>query len=365
MKICEIRVKKSIWTMRVENLASEIMNTDLEPFLEELKKYITPAKEMTLFALGGRSYYENPASDLLAFFLKPDAEHGLKYLFLSTFFECLGKNPQKFDMGYVDIQREVETKEKKRIDLQIQGQDWCLLIENKVFHWQANPFEDYEAHAKQLRKPAIFSILSPDGTSIKENWTGISYKKYCQALRERMAAIFFDAPISKWQIFAREFILHMENELYNSPMTNEQATFVEDNAAQFIQAQKLLQQYPNYLCSFVKEELEKELRYKVEVVPNWAILIRSPEKWGNAHIAFRTPTDVDQGDHPDNRFDISIYPDEGELKRGHRSSDLLNDKEWKFSAKHLAWLTVKGFKDRHEAIKHLIPRIKLIERVQN
>ena len=66
------------------------MNAELESFLNEVKSHITPAREMTLFALGGRSYYENPASDLLKFFLKPDAEHGLKDLFLSTFLECMG-----------------------------------------------------------------------------------------------------------------------------------------------------------------------------------------------------------------------------------------------------------------------------------
>ena len=58
------------------------MNDNLESVLNEVKKYVTPAKEPTLFAVGGRGYYENPASDLLAFFLKPDAEHKLKDLFL-------------------------------------------------------------------------------------------------------------------------------------------------------------------------------------------------------------------------------------------------------------------------------------------
>jgi len=49
----------------------------LESMLTEVRKFAVPASEPTIFAVGGRGYYENPASDLLAFFLTPGAEHGL------------------------------------------------------------------------------------------------------------------------------------------------------------------------------------------------------------------------------------------------------------------------------------------------
>lgn len=65
-------------------------------------------------------------------------------------------------------------------------------------------------------------------------------------------------------------------------------------------------------------------------------------------------------------FYISIYPDEGELKRGQASENqriLLEGMN--YLSEHFCWATVKGFKDRYDAIKDFIPRIKLIERQPN
>ena len=271
---------------------------------------------------------------------------------------------RQLNMSYVSIRREVKTDDGSRIDLQILGSDWCLLIENKIYHWQANPFKSYEAHAERMgKKTNLYSILSPDGCSTKQSWKGVSYPDYCKALRQKMPEIDSYNPLSKWQLFAREFILHMENELDNPPMKPEQATFVEKYAAELIQAQKLLQKYPDYLCSVLKEELANRLTHEVEVVANWAILIRSREHWGNAFIAFRPPT-MDENDKQE--FYISIYPDEGELKRGQASENqriLLEGMN--YLSEHFCWATVKGFKDRYDAIKDFIPRIKLIERQPN
>jgi hypothetical protein len=147
-------------------------------------------------------------------------------------------------------------------------------------------------------------------------------------------------------------------------MKPEQARFVEEHAAELFEAQKLFEEYPNYICSILKEKLEKELCYEVEFdVQKWGILIKSPKRWGKANVAFRTPTDrmTDDGARTEN-FDISIYPDEGELKRGQKNanqSDLLKGMRYGSNG---GWLTEKGFKNRDEAIQNLIPRIKLIER---
>ncbi|HEY5233562.1 MAG TPA: PD-(D/E)XK nuclease family protein [Verrucomicrobiae bacterium] len=338
------------------------MNADLESFLKEVGAYVAPTKEATLFAIGGRGYYENPASDLLAFFLKPDAEHGLKDLFLSTFLECvkMKEDYRKFNLSYVDIKREVPTDDNKRIDLQILGVDWCLLIENKIYHWQANPFPTYEAHAKRLREKTVFSILSPDGQSEAKGWSGVSYKSYCQALRERMAAIFFTRLFSKWHIFAREFILHMENELYIPPMKPEQVAFVEKHAAQIAEVQKLATQYQSFILQEVKRCLNDSLLGHIFDTRDeaWAFRCTSPQ-WGNNDMVLIKPNGNVQ------KFFIRAYLEDRSEPRLSKTMHALKHMLPDTDGQYPYWTSATGFDSAEEAIAELCQLAKTISGLVN
>ena len=154
------------------------------------------------------------------------------------------------------------------IDLQILERNWCLIIENKIYHGPSNPFLDYEAHAGQLRKDPnnLFSILSPtgilppEGSATTGRWKPVTYKNISKNCGPEWLHSFLMLQF-KMAIFAREFILHIENELglNNPPMKPEDAKFVEDNADKFPAAQKLAQQYQE----FVREELKRQLEASV------------------------------------------------------------------------------------------------------
>ena len=357
------------------------MNADLESLesvLSEVKNHLPQDRETTIFELGCRGYYENPTTDILAFFLNPDAEHGLGDMFISTYLVCMNVDPSRIDMSCVGIKDQVETANGNFIDLQIRGQDWCLIIENKIYHWAANPFKDYEAHAeKSCKGKRFFSILAPtrtkppNGSATPGLWKPVSYKEYFQKLRERMATRFFDVPFSKWHILAREFILHIENELYNPPMKKQDADFVEKYATEFIQAQDLLNKYPDCLRDIVKEEIAKKVCYSqdIEVASHWAIFVSSPKKWGKACIwlCYQKNDPQHSPISPDG-FDILICPNDGELKPDKINADqgdLLKDME---HHEHMAcfegascWKTKGSLKTRDEAISFIIRLIKLIE----
>lgn len=345
-----------------------VTDMQLEEFLKQVAEYQAPHKERTIFSLGGRGYYENATSDMLAFFLRPDAEHGFRTLFLIAFFECMGVSKSSIpDLAGVNIERERKTLLGNRIDLEIIGQNWCLIVENKICQTKNNPFEDYENHAKNLGKPTYLAILSPDGEDVlttHNRWVGIKYSDYCARLRESLGMSSFNTPHSKWHLFAREFVLHIENEIYTTPMTHEQAHFVEQHATEMLQAKTLLGQYPEYICFATKIALENGLAYTVEVTDGWAVIIKSPEHWGKAWIALRLPTDNDrQGRSPDSLFDISIYPDGHDLKNGQvtpEQSELLRD--MRYLPKHNCWITTKGFNELRLAVDFIIKRIKLVEK---
>ncbi len=183
--------------------AKYLMSEELEKLLKEVGNYIRPAKERTLFSLGGRGHYENPVSDLLAFFMDPTAEHGLGTVFLSAFLECLpGEEFRNLPLERVWISREDGTEERKRIDLVLRGTGWMMLIENKIYHWQANPFLEYKAHFTKLNggTAPYMVVLSPEGNAKEDEWLGVSYQKFCAALKGTLAQSIFDRAYSKWVV---------------------------------------------------------------------------------------------------------------------------------------------------------------------
>ena len=224
----------------------------LKGFLSLVRGFISAPKEPTLFSLGGRGHFENPASDLLRFFLTPTAEHGFGSLFLRTFLECMGMDARALKPDNVMVDREVGTREGNRIDLLIKGTGWALLIENKIGHAANNPFDDYEAYARLLpgSMQLHFAMLAPSEQSdAPQNWKRVSYRRYCAALRAAFAQAVFEFPYSKWVVFAREFILHLENELYHPTMTPEQIRFVEEHLPEAEQVRKMLSSYNEVLST--------------------------------------------------------------------------------------------------------------------
>lgn len=297
--------------------------------------------------MGGRSYYENPASDLLAFFLNPTAEHGLGDLFLSTFLKCMEPDHPQLDLHHVDVHREVRTQKQNRIDLQIQGTDWCLLIENKIYHWQANPFPDYENYAAGLGKNTLlFAILSPNGNSDAKGWCGISYKRYCQALRENMAKAYFVSPFSKWHLFARELILHLENELYKLPMTEDQASFIEKHTDEITELNKLASDYRGFLQQQIREALSEiiptdSLRLKDE---GWAIRCYCSQ-WGNSNLALWR-----EGQN----FMVTAYLVALTDEQRKCAITIFHGMKHRTEGAWLVWYPQPGFETRVKAIKEVI-----------
>lgn len=288
---------------------------ELQKLLNEVSKYIRPQKEKTLFSLGGRGHYENPVSDLLAFFMDPAAAHGLGPLFLRAFLECLeNEDHLQLSLDGVSITREESTDNQKRIDLCIRGAGWMLLIENKIYHWQVNPLHEYETYFTKQNQGTlpIMTILCPSGNSISERWQGVSYRAYCHKLDHHLQQLQKNNVLSKWIIFARELILHLENELYTKPMEDDAVNFVETNWKLLKQAQKLYDDYQRFLQKRLPELLNEALddpdAYSRE--NNWCIRLMG-SRWKEANIAWAYPAA-----HPGQIF-LRVYinkPNENQLK---------------------------------------------------
>jgi hypothetical protein len=100
------------------------------------------SKAKTFMEISGQAHYENVASNILAFYFDPKEEHGLKDLLVASFLEMAGhKGVEASEVN--SIEREYPAEDGKRIDLVIDGGDFVMGIENKIYHWEANDFDNY------------------------------------------------------------------------------------------------------------------------------------------------------------------------------------------------------------------------------
>lgn len=231
--------------------------------LIKARQHQQPAYVPSIFALGGRGYYENPTTDLLAFFLDPGEIHGFGDCFLRTLLGCVCPQPLPEPALALPPQREVSTLSGNRIDLLLQGNNWLLMLENKILHSQVNPFTDYELYAETLCKMSpirsYFAVLSPSGKSANAKWVGLSYATYIKALREALALNIERQSPDKWQILAEEFLLHLENITVKHSMSDDSIDFVFKNLPQINALRKLRDQAFETLNSKILARLEADI----------------------------------------------------------------------------------------------------------
>lgn len=253
----------------------------IETFLEALKqlpKINTP--EATIFSIGSRGYYENPTTDILAFFCNDSGEHGLGSLVLEALIDILPEEHQSLDCSLsTPPEREVGTSSNKRIDLLLEGTDWAMIIENKIYHEQNNPFDDYEKFVfndmerRFENKTPLFIVLSPTGATPTSfsHWIGISYPNLIDSIKKKLAEFFFTQPLNKWTVLLREFLLHLESMMSNSSYPEDNISFVISNLSLFREAQLL----KDHSIKAYQEQLRTELSAKLGVgidikLHNWS-----------------------------------------------------------------------------------------------
>jgi len=303
-----------------------------EGLLVNAKGLKKPKAEKTVFSIGGRGHYENPVTDLLAFFIDPNEEHGFNTLVLESLLEAIGKSDLLPMLGEPP-QREVVTQNGNRIDLLLKSDDWILVVENKIRHFVSNPFDDYQNFTdtnENRSKKKVYVLLSivkedaPDGY-----WISLTYANFLAVLKSKIGEALISSGYNKWHVILREFIINLENEIGDSPMHKKRISFVKDN---YEEIQNLINIRDEYLNSLNSNGIRA-----LNEVSDGALCRR--HNWGPEGIALRFyleqwggKTNVAWVLRPDGTFDINIYVydianEDVELLNRHLDKDQY-DKAW-------------------------------------
>ena len=111
----------------------------------------------------GGDRFEERCSQILRFFLTPNACHGLRGLFLSSLLEVVGKEDLSFSLNDTKVITEEATEDRKFIDITVVADDFVIAIENKIGASLYNPLKSYVGHIKRTystRSNHIFVLLS-------------------------------------------------------------------------------------------------------------------------------------------------------------------------------------------------------------
>ncbi len=238
-----------MWSERLQNL------------LERVSELRRPPKETYIFSIGSRGYYENPTSDLLGFFLYPQGGHDLGDLLLSSLVELLPDPPALIELVEPPT-REYQTLKGNRIDILLNGTDWVIVIENKFRHDTVNPFAEYKNTIKELfpNKRRYFVVISLRNPSI-EDWPWIAYREFLAKAREKLGTRLVKTGISKWAIFLREFLIHVEEELElgGTMMDDQNFAFVRDHYREVTEVMNLHEKYIERLIKEITDAGAKML----------------------------------------------------------------------------------------------------------
>lgn len=324
---------------------------------EEIKKHRKPKKEKNLFSLGGKGHYENPITDLLAFYLDTSEDHGLGGLVLSSLLECI---PDYIIAPPFDLEdppeREYVTLAQNRIDLVLNGGEWMVALENKIEHGPVNPFLEYrdsiDKDSRFVGKKKIFVILSPYDPKIVD-WVWIDYRRFINLTKKRLGDFFVVSGSTKWSIFLRELILNIESQL-GEDMDNKTLGFVKDNYALFVESIALHNQYVQSI-----RKLSSEVA-KI-VYGDYPASVREND-WGEAGIALRIFPLQDRIYNttlllrPDGKFRVQFYVEAKKIKAGVERTDFTKEgifDDWGSELKGELWLFAKDDENLDEALKTL------------
>jgi len=141
----------------------------------ELKRFLSMpvpapiARKHTLFDISGHSHSETVISKWYAYFMLAENNHGLERSFIESILSLVEeKTGRKMTMNFFQVDTEVTTINKKRIDILITDESGdhgkYIIIENKIFHRIDNDLIEYWQHCKcdDDNKVGILLTLAPE-----------------------------------------------------------------------------------------------------------------------------------------------------------------------------------------------------------
>lgn len=215
-------------------------------------------KEATVFDIGTKGYFEDPTTEVLAFYLDPLRPHGCGDMVLRCFIETFAPDVVLEQGASAKVRTQVVTSTGKRLDLVVESDRWILAVEHKVFSHATNPFDEYELHIEKSRagRRALLIYLSPTGASPRDAWVGVSHGSFAEHL---LSCLGEHADSNKWRHYLRDFAIHLKGFMMDLTLSNEEAALVVSQWTTIRDLETLRSRYLNSVLELGVQRLKKVL----------------------------------------------------------------------------------------------------------
>jgi len=243
-----------------------MISNELESFIN--KETIPQIKEnpLTFQEITQQPHYENVMSNIYAFFFDSKGEHGFEKLFIHSLFELLKekKVTTEFVATYWNIEREVVTENKKRIDLKLTSTDQAIIIENKVYHCLNNNLKEYWDSISDYKTKIgiVLSLYSIKKTGHK-NFINITHIELMGKIKQNLGS-FLTYSKDKYLVFLNDFIQNIYN-LSTNTMEASDINFIIKNNNKIAQIIELNEKYNEHVndaidivCSNIGDNVVKQ-----------------------------------------------------------------------------------------------------------
>jgi PD-(D/E)XK nuclease superfamily len=165
-------------------------------------------RRKTLLEIAGVSRREAAHSNILAFLLRQDEEHGLGDLVLRSLLKAADQNTflETLPAKHIEVTREDPTDDRKRIDIVVETPSFVLGIENKVLARVENPFGEYRRRLEETGKRWI-GEKDHDGL---HGFKPVTYAQLFSAIRTNLGPMLSSAT-SQHLAYLLDFIETLDN----------------------------------------------------------------------------------------------------------------------------------------------------------
>jgi hypothetical protein len=268
------------------------MLSSYEKYLELIREFESLPKIVrseSIFEIAGYPHYENVASNILAFFLNPNNEHGLGQLILSSLLNLAAAD--ETNQRNVQVSREVYTINGGRLDILIETDNYLIGIENKIYHYLANDLEDYsnslDEWAKRNQLSVVKIILGIRKEQGSFGFICITYEELFSKVKERLGS-YATTSSQKWILYLIDFMSTIEKLKGDDMEFNENDKFFienEDRINLLVNARSSFLSKLNSKVRKLQEEIEKPDACEKQWIYNKSCLVHDFNLSGNS-IAF-------------------------------------------------------------------------------